>query len=91
MYTVRTTRTFRKSLKKLAKSGTFNLSKLEKLIDLLISDKQLPKTYSDHKLSGKLFHYRECHVTPDILLVYNKNEQKLVLHIVNIGSHSELF
>jgi len=91
MYVIRTTQGYRKSIKKLTQSGVFPLSELEKIIDLLANDKNLPAKYGDHALSGTLKNFRECHIKNDVLLMYYKKETGLVLVLVNVGSHSHLF
>ncbi len=57
----------------------------------LANGKVLDKKYKDHKLSGDYIGYRECHVQNDILLVYSIEGEVLVLYLLDIGSHSELF
>lgn len=56
---------------------------------LLIKNKKLPEKYKDHQLTGNLQDYRECHVKPDLLLIYKIHENELQL--VRLGTHSELF
>ena len=50
---------------------------------------KLPEKYKDHDLLGSYIDYRECHVKPDVLLIYKADEQ--LLYLYRIGSHSELF
>jgi mRNA interferase YafQ len=63
------------------------------LIDVLyklMNDEVLPKKYKDHALVGNWSGYRECHIKPDLLLIYSlKNND--TLELVRLGSHSELF
>ena len=49
----------------------------------------MPKKYCDHELKGNLKDYRECHIKPDLLLIYEPNDK--VIQLVRIGSHSELY
>ena len=51
----------------------------------------LPLNRCDHQLTGELKQYRECHVKNDILLVYQKHEDILVLLLVDLGTHEDLF
>ena len=63
------------------------------LIDVLyklITDEELPEKYHDHALSGDWSGYRECHVKPDLLLIYKKPDED-TLRLARMGSHSELF
>ncbi len=55
----------------------------------LPNDIPLPEKYRDHPLKGDLSDYRECHIKPDLLLIYATREQEL--HLARLGSHSELF
>jgi mRNA interferase YafQ len=65
-------------------------SRLTALLELLIEDRPLPPANRDHALSGSWAGYRECHVRPDLLLIYGKPTPD-VLRLVRLGSHSELF
>jgi mRNA interferase YafQ len=56
----------------------------------LINDDLLAPRYRDHDLSGQWSGYRECHVKPDLLLIYRKLETD-TLRLARPGSHSELF
>lgn len=58
-------------------------------ISLLAEDRPLPEKNRDHPLAGEWRDFRECHIKPDLLLIYRKPGQ--VLQLVRIGSHSELF
>ena len=51
----------------------------------------MPDRYRDHQLKGNFKEYRECHIQNDILLMYQKIDDVLILLLVNIGSHAELF
>jgi len=63
---------------------------LAQVIDLLLLDKSLPIKFLDHPLKGRYIGTRECHLKPDLLLIYSKTElNELVL--IRIGSHSQLF
>ncbi|MCX7205669.1 MAG: type II toxin-antitoxin system YafQ family toxin [Proteobacteria bacterium] len=57
---------------------------------LLLDDIPLPERYSDHELIGDWLGYRECHIKPDLLLIYRKPDIK-TLRLARLGSHSELF
>ena len=60
------------------------------VISLLVVDKELPKARRDHDLVGDWVGYRECHLKPDLLLIYKLPEPK-ILRLARLGSHSELF
>ncbi len=59
-------------------------------VALLAEDKTLPQKSRDHGLSGEWTDHRECHLKPDLLLIYRKPDIQ-VLQLVRMGSHSELF
>ena len=91
MYEIRTTKAYRTALKRVARHKDFNLKSLEDAIDILQTGSELPPRYRDHQLSGKLKQFRECHITSDILLIYQTHNDILVLLLVDIGSHATLF
>ncbi len=63
---------------------------LEAVLDLLVEDTLLPASCRDHVLAGDWKNHRECHIKPDLLLIYQKAGTDL-LRLVRLGSHSELF
>lgn len=63
---------------------------LAAILDLLANDRPLPLNHRDHTLSGDWSGFRECHVRPDLLLIYDRPDEDL-LRLVRLGSHSELF
>lgn len=88
MLTIEFTRQFKKDFKKYEyKQETVDL--LYEILSCLQSEEQLPAKVRDHALSGNYKGSRECHVKPDVLLVYHIANQSLILE--RIGSHSELF
>lgn len=76
---------------KLARKRGCNITELMKIIQLLQQKKPLPKKNRDHDLSGNYIGVRECHITPDWLLIYSINDQELTLELLRTGSHSDLF
>ena len=89
-YTVKPTKKFQRDLK-LAKKRGCDISLLTEIIKLLANDEPLPEKYRDHYLTGDFAGCRECHITPDWLLVYEKDAQNLFLYLMRTGSHSDLF
>jgi mRNA interferase YafQ len=65
-------------------------SRVSTAVALLLSDQVLPENNRDHALSGDWVGYRECHVKPDLLLIYRKPDAG-TLRLARLGSHSELF
>ena len=76
---------------KLAKKRKLDINKLNKVVQLLAEDTPLPPRHKDHALSGNYQGYRECHITPDWLLIYTKDTALHILSLVRNGSHSDLF
>lgn len=60
------------------------------ILSILVSDESLPPAFHDHPLIGDWAGYRECHIKPDLLLIYMKPDN-VTLWLVRLGSHSELF
>ena len=89
-YELRHSKAFKKELKKL-KNDSQALAELEFVIDKLANDEILAPKYKDHRLTGDLKAYRECHIRPNLLLIYEKQEDILLLTCINLGSHSRLF
>jgi mRNA interferase YafQ len=59
-------------------------------VALLLSYQALPENNRDHALIGDWDGYRECHIKPDLLLIYRKPDAD-TLRLARLGSHSELF
>ncbi len=60
------------------------------ILTLLVSDRPLPDSNRDHPLSGQWGGYRDCHLKPDLVLIYSKPDAH-TLRLARLGSHSELF
>lgn len=89
-YTLEFTHQYLKDLKQ-ARRLQLDESKLNDIILLLMNDKELPAKNKDHALKGNYKECRECHITPDWLLIYKRDEGRLILALVRNGSHSDLF
>ena len=90
MLTIRYQSRFRRDFKRMVKRG-YDVRLLEPVIELLASGQQLPPEYRDHGLRGRYSGCRECHITPDWLLVYEIVGSGLVLMLMRTGTHSDLF
>lgn len=90
MLKVRYSSKFKKDFKAIIKRG-YNISLFYEVLILLREDKTLPEKYSDHALKGGYGGHRECHITPDWLLIYKKENDTLTLTLTRTGSHSDLF
>ncbi len=89
-YEIKTTTTFDKNLKKIVKRG-YNLDLLKSVVGKIANGEKLPDKNRDHILTGNYKGYRECHITPDWLLIYKINEEQLILYLTKTGTHSDLF
>ncbi len=89
-YTVKPTTKFQKDLKRIQKRG-YDISLLTEIIKKLANGETLPEKNRDHNLSGDYSDCRECHITPDWLLIYEINNGELILYLTRTGSHSDLF
>lgn len=80
---------FRRDYKRVQR-GTRNLdSLLRPVLEALVTDAPLPARARDHALTGNWASYRDCHIRPDLILIYRKGED--TLELVRLGSHSDLF
>jgi mRNA interferase YafQ len=90
MFSIEFTKQYLKDLK-LARKRNLDENKLNDIIQKLINDEPLPEKNKDHALKGDYTGFRECHITPDWLLIYNKNSVIQIVTLVRTGSHSDLF
>ena len=81
---------FKKDFKKYRHNEAV-LDEFEDVVNMLRVEKKLPDKYFDHSLVGNYKGMRECHIKPDVLLVYWISEEAQTLYLERIGSHSELF
>jgi len=89
-YAVLQTSLFKRELKRAAKRGC-DMDLLKAVVAVLAEGKPLAQKHRDHALSGTFSGFRECHITPDWLLVYLVDNGQLVLTLTRTGSHSDLF
>ena len=91
MYKVKPSGQYKKDLKRIINNQELT-SDIRTVVNLLLkSDNPLPEKYNDHQLKGKYSAFRECHIRPDWLLVYQKKKQELILLLVKTGTHSHIF
>ena len=83
-YTLQPTTKFKKDYKKCKKRG-YDMDLLSEVIDTLLDGKELDEKYYDHPLRGNYEGFNEW------LLIYAKNENKLILTASRTGTHSDLF
>lgn len=76
---------------KLARKRGLDISLLEEVVEKLRLDQPLEAKHHNHELSGNFKGVWECHIQPDWLLLYLKNDGVLVLTLVDTGTHSDIF
>ena len=81
---------FRKDLKLAIKRG-YNIKLIDDVVNKLAMQKTLEEKYKDHELTGDFKGFRECHITPDWLLIYQIDGNELILYLTRTGTHSDLF
>ena len=90
MYAIRPTSRFQKDLKQVKKRG-YDIELLTEVIRKLAAGEPLPPSNRDHFLRGGYEGCRECHITPDWLLIYEIVREELILYLTRTGTHSDLF
>jgi mRNA interferase YafQ len=90
MYTIKPTAKFQRDLKRTEKRG-YSIPLLTAVIIKLAAGETLDESYQDHPLKGKYKDCRECHITPDWLLIYRKKDDTLFLYLTRTGTHADLF
>lgn len=86
-YTLIETNTYIKEKNKL---NSKQLEKLSYVIEKLRNKESLEAKYKDHKLKGDLTNLRNCHIEPDLVLIYEKDKKELILTALRINSHANL-
>jgi len=81
---------FKRDLKTISKRG-YDMNKLDKVVNTLMQGNPLEPKHRDHSFSGGYSGFRECHITPDWLLIYRVNNDELFLLLFRTGTHSDLF
>ena len=91
MYKLINTNQYKKDLKRIASNPDL-VKDINNVVHLLATnDIPLPEQYKDHPLKGKYSGFRECHIRPDWLLVYQKDRKDLILILIRTGTHSYIF
>ena len=90
MYQIVYTNRMKKDVRLMKKRGK-DIGKLVNILALLAGGDPLPAQYKDHALTSNLQDFRECHIEPDWLLLYQIYENILILSATATGSHADLF
>ena len=88
-YEIKPSTQFKKDLKLAAKRG-YKIELLTDVVKKSANGETLDPKYKDHSLSGNFGFYRECHIQPDWLLIYEIDGRELILYLTRTGSHSDL-
>ena len=80
---------FKKDFKKITKMPIADIIEVGNVISIIQRGEVLPSKYKDHLLTGNWVGFRDCHVKPDLVLIYRINEN--TLQLARVGSHSDLF
>ena len=91
MRTIRRTRGFKRDFRR-EKRGQYGRTldqDLVRIVELLVNDELIPEQYQDHPMRGDRGRERNCHIHPDLVLIYRKPNDT-GLELVRLGSHSEL-
>jgi len=88
-YRIERTSRFKKDYKLVKKRG-YDIGLLGTVVTILAEGETLPARYKDHPLRGSHKGLRECHITPDWLLVYEIDDDTLFLYLTRTGTHSDL-
>ena len=90
MYEIQFTTKMKRDVKRMKKRGK-DIDKLTVVLSNLADGIPLPKQNRDHQLTGNMSDFRECHIEPDWLLIYQIHDDTLILTATGTGSHSDLF
>jgi mRNA interferase YafQ len=90
-YTIVKTKRFKTAFKRVEQLPGFKREVFIAVVGALAEGERLDAKYKDHRLTGNLKDFRECHLAPDILLLYQLDDGLLILTLVSVGSHAKLF
>lgn len=88
VYKIATTKRFDKDYAKLSNDDR---ALVKQVVNRLANNEVLERKYRDHPLKGDFEGFRDCHVKPDLVLIYSKNKETLILTAFRVNTHSELF
>ena len=88
MYKISYAKSFKKDFKRL---DCTDQEHVLEILQRLSNNEILEPKYKDHALSGELAKYRDCHIKPDLVLIYEKKKDVLILIAMRIDSHSNIF
>ena len=89
-YEISKTVRFKKDFKLIVKRN-YNLTKFETLLNLLISGEELPTKCKEHLLINNFKGHFDCHIEPDWLLIFKRDDNERLITLVRTGTHSDIF
>lgn len=90
-YSIQRTSQFKRDYKLALRRG-YDVAKLRVVVTILMDGDRLPREYLDHPLKGRDYkEYRECHIEPDLLLIYKVDTGRRCVMLYRTGTHSDLF
>jgi mRNA interferase YafQ len=91
MRKIEQTSAFKRDFKRTVKSHYRKTLQVDfkEVLEALANDQLLAEKYRDHALTGEWKDFRDCHIKPDLVLIYRKPDEA-TLQLVRLGSHSEL-
>ncbi len=89
-YKIKFSSSFKKSYKLCKKRG-YDMSLFDEVYLLLETEGHLPEKYLPHQLHGKLKGIWECHIAPDWILLWDQNDDELILYLMDTGTHADIF
>ena len=89
-YEIRTYKQYDRDVKLAVRRG-LNIEKLLEVVRLLRTGAPLPANLHNHLLTGDYKGYRECHINPDWLLIYEKDTEIRIISLYRTGSHADIF
>ncbi|MBI4599944.1 type II toxin-antitoxin system YafQ family toxin [Candidatus Uhrbacteria bacterium] len=91
MFILHRKRQFKKDFKRLSRNPEFDDGAFEDVLSCLLCGDHPSERYRPHKLTGEFHDCYECHVQPDILLIYIIDYKERIVYLLRLGSHAELF
>ena len=91
MRTIEETNQFKRDFRRVLKGQYRKTAEVDffQILELLVNDEPMPLKYRDHALTGDYRDCRDCHIAPDLVLIYQKPDLETLI-LIRFGSHSEL-
>jgi len=90
MYKISKTTQFKKDYKLIVKRN-YDILKLQKAVNLLVTTDKLPIEYKEHPLKNIFKYHFDCHLEPDWLLIFKRDDVEKIITLVRTGTHSDIF